>query len=251
MKSLSRVRLFVTPWTVAHQAPLFMGFSRQEYWSGLPFPSPGDFPNPGIEPGSPTLQADALASEPPGNSVLIANGISPQLLPVYPWTTEKTNWKQANKKTGREEQDGGGVGGCGVHLSPRIHQEHSFRHKSACRTPAESRQEYLASRTWHKTWRTKELWGKTGVLVGLDLTLVGGGTESGIQIPSWGQLSESEFSSVQFSHSVVFLCDPMNCSTPGLPAHHHLLEFNSNSHPSSWWCHPAISSSVVPFSSCL
>ena len=46
------------PWTVAHQAPLSMGFSRQEYWSGLPFPSPGDLPNPGIEPRSPTLQAD-------------------------------------------------------------------------------------------------------------------------------------------------------------------------------------------------
>ena len=49
-----------TPWTVAHQAPLSMGFSRQEYWSGLPFPSPGDLPNPGIEPKSPALQADSL-----------------------------------------------------------------------------------------------------------------------------------------------------------------------------------------------
>ena len=48
----SHVQLFATPWTVAHQAPLSMGFSRQEYWSGLPFPSPGDLPNPGIEPGS-------------------------------------------------------------------------------------------------------------------------------------------------------------------------------------------------------
>ena len=47
-----------------------MGFSRQEYWSGLPFPSPGDLPNPGIEPRSPTLQADALPSEPPGNPTL-------------------------------------------------------------------------------------------------------------------------------------------------------------------------------------
>ena len=65
-KSLSRVRLFVTPWTVAYQAPLSLGFSRQEYWSGLPFPSPGDLPNPGIEPGFPTLEADALTSEPPG-----------------------------------------------------------------------------------------------------------------------------------------------------------------------------------------
>ena len=66
VKLLSRVRLFVTPWTVAYQAPLSMGFSRQESWNGLPFPSPGDLPNPGIEPGSPTLQADSLPSEPPG-----------------------------------------------------------------------------------------------------------------------------------------------------------------------------------------
>ena len=63
----SHVRLFVTPWTVTHQAPPSTEFSRQEYWSGLPFPSPGDLPNPGIEPGSHALQADALPSEPPGN----------------------------------------------------------------------------------------------------------------------------------------------------------------------------------------
>ena len=55
VKSLSRVRLFATPWTVAYQAPLSMGFSRQERWSGLPFPSPGDLPDPGIEPRSPAL----------------------------------------------------------------------------------------------------------------------------------------------------------------------------------------------------
>ena len=66
VKSLSPVRLFATPWTVAYQAFPSMGFSRQEYWSELPFPSPGDLPNPGIEPGSPTLQADTLSSEPPG-----------------------------------------------------------------------------------------------------------------------------------------------------------------------------------------
>ena len=65
MKSLSRVRLFVTPWTVAYQAPQSMEFSRQEYWSELPFPSPRDLPNPGIEPGYPTLWPDALPSEPP------------------------------------------------------------------------------------------------------------------------------------------------------------------------------------------
>ena len=61
MKSFSCVQLFATPWTVAHQAPLSMEFSRQEYWSRLPFPSPGDLPNPGIEPRSPALQADHLS----------------------------------------------------------------------------------------------------------------------------------------------------------------------------------------------
>ena len=66
VKSLSHVQPFETPWTVAYQAPLSMGFSRQEYWSGLPFPSPGDLPNSGIEPKSPTLEADTLTSEPPG-----------------------------------------------------------------------------------------------------------------------------------------------------------------------------------------
>ena len=58
-------RLFATPWTVAYQAPPSMRFSRQEYWSGLPLPSPGDLPDPGIKPRYPALQADALSSEPP------------------------------------------------------------------------------------------------------------------------------------------------------------------------------------------
>ena len=58
----------VTWWTVALQAPLSMGFSRQEYWSGLPFPSPVNLPDPRIEPGSPALQADFLPTEPPGKS---------------------------------------------------------------------------------------------------------------------------------------------------------------------------------------
>ena len=57
---------FAIPWTIAYQAPPSMEFSRQEYWSRLPFPSPGDLPDPGIKPRSPTLQADALPSEPPG-----------------------------------------------------------------------------------------------------------------------------------------------------------------------------------------
>ena len=60
VKSLSRVRLFVTLWTEAYQAPPSMGFSRQEYWSGVPLPSPGDLSDPGIEPRPPALEADAF-----------------------------------------------------------------------------------------------------------------------------------------------------------------------------------------------
>ena len=75
VKSLSGVPLFVTPWTVAYQAPPSMGVSRQECWSGLPFPSPEDLPNPGIEPGSPALQAHALLSEPPGKPGLYTRGL--------------------------------------------------------------------------------------------------------------------------------------------------------------------------------
>ena len=83
------------------------------------------------------------------------------------------------------EQSGGGVGGHGVHLTSWIHQEYTFKHRSACRTPAESRQEYLASRKEYieprKTLgRTKELGGKSGVLVGLDLPSAGGETEAEI-----------------------------------------------------------------------
>ena len=63
-KSSSHVWLFATPWTVAHQILLSMEFSRQEYWSGLVFPSPGDLSNPGIEPRSPAFQSDSLLSEP-------------------------------------------------------------------------------------------------------------------------------------------------------------------------------------------
>ena len=62
----SSVQFFVTLWTVARQAPLSMGFSRPEHWSGLTFPSPGDLPNPGIEPGSLALQVDSLPAELPG-----------------------------------------------------------------------------------------------------------------------------------------------------------------------------------------
>ena len=67
--------LTVTPWTVAYQAPPSKGFSRQEYWSGLPFPPPGDLPNPRIEPRSPALQAEALPSEPPGKPLFYWNSL--------------------------------------------------------------------------------------------------------------------------------------------------------------------------------
>ena len=90
VKSFSHVQLFATPWTVAHQAPLSMGLSRQEYWSGLPFPSPGDLPDPGIEPRSPALQTDTLLSEPPGKpagailSFISKDGEGRWLLKVFP-----------------------------------------------------------------------------------------------------------------------------------------------------------------------
>ena len=81
-----------------------------------------------------------------------------------------------------EEQDGRGLGEHGIHLSPWIHQEYILRHKSACRTPAESSQEYLSSRKEYmkhtNLGRMKELEGRMGVLVGLDLPSVGGGTEA-------------------------------------------------------------------------
>ena len=70
-QSLSHVRLFATPWTVAHQVPLSMEFSRQEYWSGLPFPSPRDLPHSGIESGYPALQAYSFRSEPPGKPIVM------------------------------------------------------------------------------------------------------------------------------------------------------------------------------------
>ena len=87
VKSLSNVQLFATPCTVAYQAPPSMGFSRQEYWSGLPFPSPEDLPDRGSEPRFPTLQAAALLSELPWNLLLKLNihkNLSPSnSTPIY------------------------------------------------------------------------------------------------------------------------------------------------------------------------
>ena len=80
MKLLSRVQLFATPWTIAGQSPPSLEFSRQEYWSGLPFLSSGDLPDPGIELRSPTMQADTLTSEPPGKPPNIDGRIKQMVL---------------------------------------------------------------------------------------------------------------------------------------------------------------------------
>ena len=71
LSHFSHVQLFATPWTIARQAPLSVGFPRQEYWNGLPFPSPGKFPDLGIEPVSPALAGRFFTTEPPGKSSLI------------------------------------------------------------------------------------------------------------------------------------------------------------------------------------
>jgi len=77
LSRFGHVRLFVMPWIVAHKAAVSMGFSRQEYWNGLPDPSPGDLPVPGIKPGSSTLQADSLLSELPGKPLcIISSGVN-------------------------------------------------------------------------------------------------------------------------------------------------------------------------------
>ena len=104
VKSFSHVWLFATLWSVAHQAPPSMGFSRQEYWTGLPFPSPGDLPNPGIEPRSPALQGDALTSELPGKKFLsfpppweipdpyLLKSPRPLCPPRVPWISYQPAW---------------------------------------------------------------------------------------------------------------------------------------------------------------
>ena len=84
VKSLSHVWLFSTPWTVAYQAPPSMGFSRQEYWSGVPFSSPRNLPDPRIEPGSPALQADPLLSEPPGKPNMLISPVKFVQLLLFP-----------------------------------------------------------------------------------------------------------------------------------------------------------------------
>ena len=113
VKSLSHARLFATPWTVAYHAPPSMGFSRQEYWSGLPFPSPEDVPDPGIEPGSPALQADALLSEAQGKSSFpyLANKAT------NVWPQDMITGNHGCKVTSTEEV----LGKCQLASGPRYH----------------------------------------------------------------------------------------------------------------------------------
>ena len=87
VKSLSCVQLFVTSWTVAYQASLSMGFSRQEYWSELPFPPPGDLPDPGLEPESPALASRFFTTEPPGKPSVYALWV---VIPKKSYLLEKT-----------------------------------------------------------------------------------------------------------------------------------------------------------------
>ena len=107
LKSLSRVRLLATPWTVAYQAPPSMGFSRQECWSGLPFPSPGDLPDPGIEPRCPALQAgkpiyvyshlNMILTSPPRESSIFLHFTDFHRKPIIfinKTTKESKKWKQ-------------------------------------------------------------------------------------------------------------------------------------------------------------
>ena len=94
VKLLSRVWLFATPWTVDYLALPSMGFSRQEYWSGLPLPSPGDLPDPRIEPWSPAFQADALTSEPPGENITFFR-LGPKSSAIATWLSlllSPTDW---------------------------------------------------------------------------------------------------------------------------------------------------------------
>ena len=93
MLSCSVVSDSATPWTIACQAPLW-GFSRQEYWSGLPCPPPGDLPNPGIKPRSPTWQADSLSSEPPGKPK--NTGVGSLFLLQGIFLIQKSNWGLLN-----------------------------------------------------------------------------------------------------------------------------------------------------------
>ena len=169
-QSLCCVQLFVTPWTVTHQPPLSMEFSRKEYWSELPYLPSGDLCNAGIKGRSPVLQVDSLPSEPPGKP-------------------KNTSWKPSLSLGGFPNQ--------GMELG----------------SPS---------------------------LVGRFFTSWGARETQRSQIRS-DQISRSVMSDSLRPHESQHTRPPCPSPTPGV---------HSDSHPSSQWCHPAISSSVVPFSSC-
>ena len=104
LSRFSHVRFFATLWTIAHQAPLSMGFPRQEYWSGLPLPSPGDLPNPGVEPMSLTLAGRFFATEPPGKPEFVYFK-QPQMLSQYLWS-QSCSSVYVTSETFREEERG-------------------------------------------------------------------------------------------------------------------------------------------------
>ena len=92
------------PWTVAYQTPLFMGFSRQEYWSGLPFPSPGDLPDPGIEPRTPALQADSYQLSYKGRPMQYYSDIKKDEIMPFPNTGKKLEIIKLSEESEREKQ---------------------------------------------------------------------------------------------------------------------------------------------------
>ena len=96
-----------TPWTLSHQAPLSMGFPRQEYWSGLPFPSPGDLPDPGIEPTSSSLAGRFFTTEPPG--IYICIYFCEYAYIIFHFVLEKSRIMQKEQKKNSKYQDGGMV----------------------------------------------------------------------------------------------------------------------------------------------
>ena len=105
----SRGQLFATPWTVVHQAPLSLEFSRQEYWGGLAFPSPGDLPEPGIKPRSSALQADSLPSEPPRTDQIQAQK-----------QAKKANWPEETGRNARVSDSNYHKGAASLSLSPPL-----------------------------------------------------------------------------------------------------------------------------------
>ena len=126
-QSLSYVRLFATPWTVAFQAPLSMGFSRQEYWSGLPFPSIWDLPSPRIEPRSLALQADSLSSEPPGKPRLGGFNNQEEMLCSHPRVEAVKVVKRGSVQDTLKILPTGFLVDCiGQREKRRIYESHSF-----------------------------------------------------------------------------------------------------------------------------